>query len=175
MKKILALLVGLLMIANISFAMTGVIDYQSIKGVKCGISIDELVKLMGEPVEVKPNPYNRTIGTLVYPGGIIVGYKNNVKAQAVYVSEVRVQNNPQIPLQPSGITNGMTRAEVISRIGEPDAKHFAYEGNVYCEWMMYKSPKFTNFANLKGVNDLTVYVNHDTNRVVILRLNGNFY
>ena len=173
MKKILLLVSMLLMITNVSFAMQGIVEVQTINGVKVGMSSAEVLAAWGQPLAEKKGFY------YFKPGGLEGLFWSSQRPQGVvYLCDITAKNNPQLVLQPSGIAIGMTKDEIISRLGEPDRISYGHfdDGSSYysTDIIIYHSPEYTNFANQQGVEDIKLYVNVDTNRLVAINLNGLF-
>ena len=114
MKKIMALLVGLFVFANVAFAMSGYVEVQTINGVHIGMSADEVVAKWGEPIKTDMVGYvmgNPTYRFYFNPGGLDAGFFTwsfSGKVNDPYLSTVTAINNPQIVLQPSGVGIGVT-------------------------------------------------------------------
>lgn len=176
MKRILTLLVGLLMIANVTFAMAGFVEIQNINGVYPGMGADEVVAKWGKPIDFKSNYYYFNPGGLAgyfYTSSVFTGKLNDP-----YLNEIKAINNPQIVLKPSGVAIGSTAEELIRRLGEPDKKKYiGYEfendvGHIY----MYKyvTPEYTNYSGRVGREEIYIYVAEKINQVNKIELEGTF-
>ena len=184
MKKIMALLVGLFVFANVAFAMSGYVEVQTINGVHIGMSADEVVAKWGEPIKTDMVVYvmgNPTYRFIFNPGGLEAGFFTwsfSGKVNDPYLSTVTAINNPQIVLQPSGVGIGVTTEEVIRRLGNPDKKiYIGYDfekdtGPIYC--YRYVTPQYTNFSGRTGSETVEIYVDEKTNRVTKIQLGGTF-
>ncbi len=170
MKKIFTLLVGLMMLANVAFGMTGYVDVQSVNGVYAGMLPEEVVAKWGQPLQKDYNTYYFNPGGL--SGRFFAGKDNQT-----YLIEI-VAKNPQLVLQPSGLSVGMSAAEVFRRLGQPDRKQYLgydYSKNtaVYC--YEYVTPEYTNSAGRKGIEEISFYVDENANRITKIELQADFY
>ena len=176
MKRILVLLAALLMIANVSFAMSGFVDQQTLNGVHCGMSPDEVVAKWGKPI-------SQADSTSFYfnPGGLKGDFYTN-KKRVTFLRKIYAENNPQLVLKPSGVTMGMSEEEVIRRLGKPD--HIQYmewysDASGMCHRLDYNMPDITNYAGIKGSQSISIWVGADNNsfenKVVAFWLRGEFY
>ena len=184
MKRILALLAGLLMIANVTFAMAGYVEVQTINGVHIGMSADEVVAKWGEPIKTDMVGYvmgNPTYRFYFNPGGLEAGFFTwsfSGKVNDPYLSSVKAINNPQLVLQPSGVGIGATTEEVIKRLGAPDKKDYhGYEytndvGPIYR--YKYVTQQYTNFSGRTGSEEIYIYIAEKTNKVNKIELDGTF-
>jgi len=180
MKRILALLVGLLMIANVTFAMAGYVDIQTINGVHIGMSADEVVAKWGQPIKTDMKGY--VMGHPVYrfyfnPGGLQAGFftwsfKGNVNDP--YISRITATNNPQLVLQPSGVGIGTTSVEVIRRLGNPDKKRIGdYDSNIGPNYnLKYVTPEYKNYSGRIGNEVIYIHIAEKTNQVYKIELEG---
>lgn len=173
MKKILLLVSMLLMITNVSFAMQGIVEVQTINGVMPGMSRSEVLAAWGEPLAEKD------VFAYFKPGGLQAMFRTSDNPKGVvYLRDITAKNNPQLVLQPSGIAIGMTKDEIISRLGEPDRISYGHfdDGSSYysTDIVIYHTPEYINFANQQGNEDIELYVNVDTNRLVAITLKGTF-
>lgn len=162
MKKILALLIGFLMIANVTFAMAGFIEMQTINGVRCGMSPDEVVEKWGQPIaqESESEFYFN-------PGGLCGRFNRNMKNGIIYMEFINAKGNPQLVLKPSGVTIGMSKEKVIQILGKPDSiQYMAWPDNSsgMCDRLIYNMPEYTNYANLKGTQTLSIWVSSDSSK-----------
>lgn len=154
MKKILLLLVMMLMVANAAFAMVGVVEQQTIKGVNCGMSWDEALSKWGQPTKIEKSMI--ASGTYVYyPGGLYAYVKPN-KEKVMYMDEITVENNPQIVLLPSGVANGMCREEVFNRLGKPEKETSSYDDKGLCVRWYYTMPRYKDFAGRSITQELSI-------------------
>lgn len=172
MKKILFLLAMLLMIVNVSFAMTGLIEMQTINGVHVGMLPQEVEQKWGQPLAKEYN------GFFFKPGGLYGEFHTNGDTNVKYLRLIRAQNNPQLVLQPSGVSIGMSEQEVIRRLGEPDKKSYhgcVFENDIgHIYRLEYVSPPFVNAAGLSGKQYVTVYIRENRNAVLKISLEGFF-
>ncbi len=177
MKRIIALLVGLLMIANVTYAMAGFVDQQTINGVHCGMSPDEVVAKWGQPIKQKDRD------TFYFNPGGLSGYFYRTMKGVTYLSRIYAENNPQLVLKPSGVTMGMSEEEVISRLGKPDYIQqlvWYSDHSGMCERLDYNMPASTNFAGITGKQDISIWICVDNdkpfkNQVLAIWMNGAFY
>ncbi len=181
MKRILAMLVGLLMIANVTFAMAGFVDIQTINGVHVGMSADEVVAKWGEPIKTDMVGYvmgNPTYRFYFKPGGLEAGFFTwsfSGKVNDPYLSRVTAKNNPQLVLQPSGVGIGATSEEVIRRLGQPDKKiRGEYDPSIggFNYSFKYVTPEYKNYSGRTGPEEIYIHIAEKTNQVFKIELSG---
>ena len=160
MKKILFLLAMLMMIVNVSFAMTGVIDQQTINGVHAGMTAEEVVSKWGQPIaqEGRNDFYFN-------PGGLL-GHFYTTPNNVALITSIRAKYNPKIVLNPSGVAIGMSREETERRLGKPDKIG-------YMQWLdnssgmtnawYYRGPRFTRPDGREDYQLITIHVGVDEN------------
>ena len=163
MKHFILVLVSFMMFVNSAFAMTGIIPVQSVNGVQCGMSVNEVTSKWGAPLKEYYGSY------YFKPGGLMGDFFYSDRFKVEYLNRIEIKNNPNIVVMPSGISVGMTRAEIKNKLGEPDEIIFKYydDGNsAYgADLLKYNTPDYVNFAELEGNQMITIYINKDTNRV----------
>ncbi|WP_295359372.1 hypothetical protein [uncultured Succiniclasticum sp.] len=180
MKKIIALVFGLLMMVNAAFAMEGFVEQQTINGVHCGMSPDEVVAKWGQPIsqEGREDFYFN-------PGGLKAHFYTtiNFSKEVTCLSRVYAKNNPQLVLKPSGVAIGMSEQEVLRRLGKPDfIKYMQWLTNDSgsCKELYYNMPRYTNYAGITGEQTVRVWICDDINKpfngqVLQIWLDGQFH